>query len=160
MTAYHAECSSSTSSTTYSISIKPNAWPIRIAQVNAWGINSIGNVFTAYRYDSGTVSGGSALDLVPLRQGAPAASATGLGGTLTFTGTKRSLGNVYLPPGEQSSVSGTTVINTFPGSSASISFPLTVVIAPGSVFRLGANFVDNNGVAEVVFEELRLSGSY
>lgn len=152
------------------IAIKAGLYEMRLAQINFWGYSGAAQVFTANYFSPGTtISGGSAIPVVPLRQNAPAASATAQeGASLTFspqqglspwfTGT--CIGATVLPPGLNATVSGTTVIVTTTGSTAQMSFPLPTIIAPGAVFLLTNNALAQNQGAEIAFEELRLSGSY
>lgn len=135
--------------------ITVGAYPIRISQVNMWCRAGGGQAYYAHRYEGGTASGGSAVNVVALRQGAPAASATARVGTVTLTGTARFLGGAYVAPG--SITSGT--VTSFPGSTAQITFPLTTIVAPGSVFTVEGGFTNSLG-CEIYFEELRLAGSY
>lgn len=142
------------------VAFKAGSYECRLVQVNLFGSYSAGTTWSAVRYESGTMSGGTTIPIVALRQGAPACTAAAMfGNALTFTGTARTVGGVYLPPGEVSTSTGTSVINTFPGASAQITFPLTTIVSPGTVFTVhGA--ANNVFGCDVYFEELRLSGSY
>lgn len=164
MTAYYV---TSTGSSATDIAIRAVTYEIRITSVLVWNVASTGVGLHLYRHEVSTLSGGTAVDVVPLYQGAPAASATAQVGsppTLSFSGTSRICGSTYMAPGENSSVSGTYVINTFPGSTSQVTPPLTLTVSPGSVFNVGtgsAGFgLSSNSICQIWFEELRLAGSY
>ena len=146
----------------WSMAIRAVTYEIRISQILLYSTGSGGTIVRAIRHESSTLTrgaGGGVLDVVPLYQGAPAASTTGMWGALNFTGTPKVVGSTYLPPGENSDVVGTTVIHTFPGSTSQIQSPLTLTVAPGSVLEvIGDNEVA--GTCQIYFEELRLAGSY
>jgi hypothetical protein len=152
------------------IAIKAGLYEMRMAQINFWGYSGAAQIFTANYLAAGTtISGGSALPVVPLRQSAPAASATAQqGSSLTFSPQQgispwfygQNIGGTVLPPGLTATASGTSVIVTTTGSTAQMTFPLPTIIAAGAVFLLVNNSLAQNQGAEIYFEELRLAGSY
>ena len=164
MTSYLVRYNQTTGIT--KIVIKAGIYEMRMAQINFWGYSGTAQIFTANYLSVGTtISGGTAIDVVPLRQNAPTASATAQQGPSIsfspqqglspwFTGTM--IGSAVLPPG--SSTSGTITVNS--GSTAQMSFPLPTILSPGAVFVLTNNSLAQNQGAEIYFEELRLSGSY
>lgn len=103
------------------------------------------------RYASGTISGGSALPIEPLRQGAPAATATARGGEpVTVSGTGTQL----------TGLAGTT------SGTVTYEFPFDCTLSPGAVLLVDFGFYligDPSTVINLItvsFEELRLSWSY
>lgn len=160
MTAYLVRWNQATAVSGNSIAIRAVTYELRISQVNFWSWGGSG-VYQIFRHETSTLSGGTSTPVVPLRQGAPAATCTASTGVLTTSGTRRVLGSAYLPPGSQSSPVGASVITTYPGSTAQIQPPLTLTVLPGSVFRVGGpTFAMQPTVGcEIYFEELRLTGS-
>lgn len=153
MTSYFALCAGT------DLAIRAVTYEIRITQVNLFAFTGGGEVVQALRHEGSTLSGGTAADLVPLHEGAPAASATAMTGSpLTFSGTSKIVGSAYVPPGATFSIVATTVITSYPGSQAQIVSPLTLTVSPGSVFHVLGPTAGT--VVQVHFEELRLPGSY
>ncbi|HEX4395435.1 MAG TPA: hypothetical protein VH084_28475 [Mycobacterium sp.] len=162
MTAYVVRHDQSASP---SISILAVTWPIRLASITFWSyLTTIAELANVFRYDSGVASGGAVAPVIPMRQGAPAATATARIGTLTLTGTFHYINSTAISPGQTESVItvGTTLINvhTYGGSTAQIQFPLTTVISPGSSLVVNCSIFGSRTGCEIYFEELRLQGSY
>jgi hypothetical protein len=152
MTAYHVMVAED-------VAIMAVTYEIRITQVLFFAVAGGGEVVYTVRHEGSTLSGGTTIDIVPLHQGAPAASATAMAGTsLSYSGIAKIVGSTYVPPATTASIVGTTVITNFPGSTAQIQSPLTLTVAPGSVFATTG--VTSSTVVQIYFEELRLAGSY
>lgn len=155
------------------IAIRAGTYELRVASIAFWNNGTGGYVFNVNRHEASSLGGGAALDVVPMRQGAPVASCTArVGTTLTFSGTNKVVGSTYVPPGETSSVytSGmvVAVLHTYPGSSAQAQQPLPLTIAPGSVLHIAGGFSESTQFTSlgttlgcnIYFDELRLPGSY
>jgi hypothetical protein len=150
---------------TGSIAIRAVTYEIKLTQINWWSWGG-SSVFYLYRHENSTMTGGTTINVVPLRQGAPAATATAMQGAISFSGTQRVIGNTYLPPGSTSTAVGASVITTYPGSTTQIQPALTTTVLPGSVLHVAPGPLPSGwaGISETVgceisFEELRLSGS-
>jgi hypothetical protein len=144
-----------------SLYLQAGIYEVRIAQVTLWcSTVNAAELYTAYRYEGGSASGGTSMPVIALRQGAPAASATAGGGAVSYTGTQRAINATVLPPGAVSTTIGTTPTQTHPGSTAQMQFPLPTIIAPGSFFSVTGDFSGPGTGLEMYFEELRLKGSY
>lgn len=142
------------------VAVAVGTYAVRLVAVSFWSYTGGGITFQMFRYDVGTMSGGKAVNVVTLRQGATAASATARIGNLTFTGGPgKQCGATYVGPGAVSTSAGTSTITAYPGATGSLQFPLTTVCAPGSVFTING-FHNTLTGCEVYFEELRLAGSY
>jgi hypothetical protein len=154
MTSYYAFSDGS------ELAIRAVTYEIRIASVNlmcyAGGIELV----TTHRHEVSSLGGGTAADVAPLYQGAPAATATARSGTsaLTFSGTDRIVGSAFVPQGNSTAVIGLYTVVTQHGSNAQIQTPLTLTVAPGSVYHVKG--ITTGTVVQVFFEELRLVGSY
>lgn len=160
---------SSGQTTATSMSLLAVTYEIRISLISFWSYGG-GQVFNVTRHEGTTVSGGSAVDVVPCKQGGPAASATAKLGTLTFTGTSKVVGSTYLTPGQNSQITetGVSTITYYTGSTSTINAPLTMTIQPGSAIHVGGGFEGTTQFGGlnadvgclIYFEELRLAGSY
>lgn len=104
------------------------------------------------RYNSGTISGGSALPITPLRQGAPAATATARGSSngVTVSGTSVPLGGLPAMSSGSTSYEFAFDMTLSPGAVLFISLP-SFFQGPGSNISCSLT---------VSFEELRLSWPY
>lgn len=128
--------------------ITAGAYEIRLAGINMWANSNTAYWMPIYRYDGASASGGSVGDCVPLRSGAPAASAVARLGSGAPSGTSNLLFEGYL---------GTT--GTATGVSSQFNPPLTVTIGVGSALYVPVpSTIDH--VVNVYFEELRLQGSF
>jgi hypothetical protein len=140
------------------LAIRAVTYEIRITQVNLVCYAGGSEVILLNRHESSTLSGGSVADIVPLYQGAPAASATARSGSLTFSGTNKIVGSAFVGSGtDVSTIYYTAIINNH-GSNAQIAPPLTLTVLPGSVLHVSG--VTSGTIAQVFFEEMRLPGSY
>lgn len=147
------------SSTLQTVAIRAVTYELRITQVTASSLLTAASLIITSRHEGSTLSGGSAADIMPLYQGAPAASATANHGTsLTFSGTNRFLASTILSNGANTQVIGYTPVTTAQGANAQIISPLTLTIAPGSVFHVTHQF--SGPLTRIFFEEIRLAGSY
>lgn len=152
MTAYYAQ------SVAQAIGVRAVTYEIRITQVSIFCSGAGAYITTAVRHETSSLSGGSTADVVPLHQGAPAASATARAGSLTFSGTAKVVGSTYVPPGQNTVILAYGTDTIHQGSTAQITSPLTLTVAPGSVFHVTP--VGAATTVQVYFEELRLPGSY
>jgi hypothetical protein len=152
MTAYY------TTSSGQDLGILAGTYEMRILLVNFCTVSGGDVVVKTFRHTGSTLSGGSAADIVPLHQGAPAASATARAGSLTFSGTAQCTGSAFIPTAQSSVIYNTTVITTYGGASGQSQSPLTLTVTPGSVFHVSGPVGALQ--AQVWFEELRLPGSY
>lgn len=136
--------------------IKAVAYEVRISQVVVYSDSPFGYFIRICRYDSGTLSGTSVTP-IPLRQGAPAASATAVSG-VTVSGTQRTIQLFFIGPGETLATPSSSAV--YHGASAQFQPPLAVTISPGSVFVVNGQPSDGTMATTIYFEELRLAGSY
>lgn len=163
MTAYVAV---GTGTSGAEVSITPVSNEIRIAQVVFSGIDSLDNnpFFgggTVSWYSSG-VSGGTAISIAPMRQGASAATSTAKTGGITGSGTQH---QVFSQTGSGASTSFSNGTSTFFNSSFSLTFtpPFDFIISPGAALLAVGNIGSPSTAANevfVFFEELRLSWPY
>src|ERR1700743_767949 len=146
MTSYFA------TSTSQDLAIKAVAYELRIILVNLYSTGGGNEVIHLFRHSGSTLSGGTATDIVPLHQGAPAASTTGqVGSSLSFSGTSLCVGSAFMPDGQTSTISGSTVITIKNGSAAPVQPPLTMTVSPGSVFHVSG--LTSGTIAQIFFEE-------
>jgi hypothetical protein len=121
------------------LSIAPVTYAIRIGAIQAYyfSTTAAGNLST-YKYSPSTLSGGSAVTPIPLRDGAAAALATVKSGA-TPSGTQRQLSGLVVPPNGQ----------------ASTKFVYDLIIQPGSVFHV----TSTTASGDIQFEEFHLARS-
>lgn len=111
------------------------------------------NRFSVVLRTGSSLSGGSAMSITPLRQGAPAATATARAGSITTSGTATTLQFLAVGGGGY----GATTVEYAP--------PLDLTLRPGDVFSTDGLFdTTNNGAnygftsyPTIYFEELRLN---
>jgi hypothetical protein len=157
MTAYVANTGVSSSG---SLTVTPVSSEIRIAQVSfnsADGGTGSGNTIQCSTYLVGGTSGGTAVTPLPMRQGAPAATATSKSGA-TWTSITNVLSVVTGSGPTLTYTDGTTGYYTTTVSGA-WQPPFDLIISPGTTLYAQAN--GNSGVFLFIhFEELRLSWPY
>lgn len=154
MTSYYVN---SALATGLQLAIRAVTYELRIIQINVLATSGGGtNIFT-YRRDTSTLSGGTAVAVAPLHQGAPAASAIArVGNSLAVSGTAKLISTGYIGPASSYSYP----IELHNGATAAVSIPVTFTIAPGSVLQVNAAWNLTATWCEVYFEEMRLPGSY
>lgn len=140
------------------LAIRAVTYELRITLVNLTCFGGGSNIVKTARHDVSSLSGGSVVDVVPLYEGAPAASATARSGSLTFSGTQEFMSSCFVPPGTTTSTIGFTNIAIYGGSNAQIQPELTLTVSPGSVFHVSGATAGT--IVQVYFEEIRLVGSY
>jgi len=131
------------------MALKAGTYSLKIAQVEAAPCTSTLLPFAIYHYTGATLSGGTTITPAPLRDGAPAASASAKINP-TITGTSSLLHA------------------EFQNSTALLSykFPFVVIIAPGNAILLSTTQTTTGSgaynilAANIYFEELRLAWSY
>ena len=155
MSTYYTYCGTGTS-----LAINVGVYEIRIASIQIYSASSNGTFVGVYRYDAARASSGTSQLVVPLRQGAPAASSTSIfGNSLSISsGNYELLNEVYVPPGAVTPGSA-TYYTTYPGSATQIQSPLTYTVGPGGVLYI-TGLIAGSLACNVFFEELRLAGSY
>lgn len=121
------------------LSIAPVTWQVRISRLEGFSSSATvyGNV-SSYKYSPSTLSGGSSVTPITLRDGTAAALATVKTGA-TPSGTQLQLTGTVVPPNQMSSYQ--------------LAFDL--IIKPGSVFHV----ITSTASADVQFEELHLARS-
>jgi hypothetical protein len=133
--------------------LKPVTYPVRIARIDLVN-SSVSLQFVFFYINTGsTLSGGSALDIFPMRGGSPAATALARLGSssLTFSGTKIILTRTDMPGGGYSTYTGADLsVGT-----ASLQTPTDLTIVPGTVFQIDG-LISGFVTATIYFEELRL----
>lgn len=140
-----------------SLAIRAVTYELLISKINVLATSGGSTNITATRRESSTLSGGTAVTVAPLHQGAPAASATvRVGSSLAFSGTAKIISTGYIGPASSYSYP----IELHNGATASVSIPVTLTIAPGSVLQVSASLNGYSTWCEVYFEEMRLAGSY
>lgn len=147
MTAYTAYANTAGPLT---LSIAPVTYPVRLAKVDGAFVQASGitELFAGSKFLTSTLTGGTAVTPVALRDGAPAPTAT-VKSAATASGTQRQL---------FSQITG----GSTSGVATTYQFPFDCIIAPGNVFQLSiAAFSGsiNNGTLLIHFEELRLNWS-
>lgn len=140
-----------------SLCVKAGAYELKIARIEVVTYGAVemgfgGNLITS-RSVGASLSGGSSLTPVPMRQGSPDASATARFGAVSVSGTTTFLSQQW-------------IANT---SLVGYEFPFDLTVYPGSaaVVTLAPNGTDSSGnpvvtsvLLTVYFEELRLSWHY
>ena len=142
------------------VAVRAVNYELRITQISFWSTSVSASVMSTFRHEGSTLSGGGAVDVAPLYEGAPAASATAnAGASLTFSGTNKILGSTIIGRGALTQSIGYVNVVTIQGSSAQIVTPLTLTVAPGSVLHVSGQL--STGIfTKIFFEEIRLPGSY
>lgn len=139
--------------------ILAGSYEVRLVAITAYNSSIYNSVYvTVARHEPATISGGTAVPITPLRQGAPAASATAKQGTgLTVSGTSKTLQIFAL--NAASLVEIGAGVQTVTVASANFQPALATTIAPGSALHV-SGMVDGYCICNIFFEELRLAGSY
>lgn len=132
-------------------------YELRIISVNFVSDATAGVWVSTNTNTGGSASGGSVTQVVKLRPGSPAASATARDGATVSGGTTLKYTNTYINPTTSVTYSGG---GTWTGSTGSIESPLTTTVPPGSMFIVNGLSQAGYLFATVYFEELRLAGSY
>jgi len=149
MSTYMAYWTGEGSSTTYqkNLYLKANTNPLKIVSVTAYGGSPSGwtdVVWNLSRFTGSSPTGGTTLTPFSLRDGAPATTATSRYSITGITGTESVIVSSF--------ASGDLVVYTPP-------FELT--IAPGNALFYGTTSGSGNiYIIEIVYEELRVPGSY
>lgn len=141
------------------LGIKAGTRPLRIVRLD-FSSNDTGNFVNVYRHSGDTLSGGSAISIVPLREAAPASTATALTGSLTYSGTSSLIANTFVGAGRTSTIDGTVVLTYITGSSGQIQTSLSSLTIPSGQVLQVAGGITNNCLTVVWFEEIPLPGSY
>lgn len=140
-----------------SLALKAVTYEIRVVRVEVenddYEFNAASGAYDYYplttdifRYTSGTPSGGTAVTPSPLRQGAPAATATSWSGATAPAGTATTVGRNF---------AGSPSIGTWdPPGDLTLSLGAVLFLpTPGTITQGAASY-------QIYFEELRLSWHY
>lgn len=152
MTSYAVHVAGS--SITGSLGLRAVTYPVRINKILfPFSYTLSGNGFfdfTVTLQTGASLSGGTLLPVVPLRQGAPAATATARAGAITVSGgTARTIQNLA------ASGSG------YGASSVEFAPPLDLLINPGDVVHTdGLKGGSMTSYPTIYFEEIRLAWNY
>lgn len=134
------------------LAIRAGSFEVKINRVEYGVLGGQGSILPAlYRYAGSTISGGTALTPPPLRQGAPAATATARMGALTLAGTQSYFTHI------SAALGGGSMSNYTPA--------YDITISPGSAFVMAGGYANQgNGTItfamNAYFEELRLAWHY
>lgn len=147
------------------LAVRAGSYELRLVEFSVTSSKTDPYYVYLIRYDSSALTGGSAVPITPLRQGAPAASATSRGGYLGSgsninpSGTAQYINYTMLSPGGSVTADASTGYNPIyktTGTSTSFSPPLPITVKPGGILVvLGWPIT-----CTIFFEELRLAGSY
>jgi len=133
------------------LAIKAVTWELKIVKVDIYNSENYSRWLYLYRHTGSTLSGGTAVGVVPLRGGATPATATSMKGTMSYSGTAQ-----FITYGGIAGDGNSTVLAI---TNSTVQTPLDLTIAPGQVFKVQG--MDGDGMTCTIhFEELRLSWSY
>lgn len=131
--------------------LKAVTYPIKIARIDIYNdIEGEALGVDLELHTGSTLSGGSSLTIIPMRDGSPSATASARVGSLSYSGVTQTLTNLVI----SATSTGQLGFSTSVGQS-SIQPVLDLVIEPNTVFSI-AGFVNGQSGATVYFEELRI----
>ena len=133
-------------------------YELRIVSINIYSAATSGNFASVDRYDGGHSTGGTQVDIVPLRQGAPAASATAYQGFTSVSGAAHVISEFFVGPGASRASREEYYYWVYTGNSSTFESSLPFTVPPGSALVVGG--LTTSMTCNVTFEEIKMPDSY